>query len=127
LFSLDRCLVYTGLNCIDIKYIVDGTIKSVWFRQVFSLLGVWFRQVFGLLKKCTLFNADFSKTFFNNNKAILNKLLICPKPSHCVGHDTCTCRYNSFLYHLQSSRWAMVLWPKTSKTLFGPVNFSVFI
>jgi hypothetical protein len=27
----------------------------------------------------------------------------------------------------QSSRWAPVLWPKSSKTLFGPVNFSVFI
>ena len=28
---------------------------------------------------------------------------------------------------LQSSRWAPVLWPRTSKTLFGPVNFLVFI
>jgi hypothetical protein len=29
--------------------LVDGTVKSVWFRQVFGLLGVRFRQVFGLL------------------------------------------------------------------------------
>jgi len=29
--------------------------------------------------------------------------------------------------HYQSSRWAPILRPKTSKTLFGPVNFSVFI
>ena len=28
---------------------------------------------------------------------------------------------------LQSSRWELVLWPKTSKTLIGPVIFSVFI
>jgi hypothetical protein len=27
----------------------------------------------------------------------------------------------------QSSRWALVLWPKTIKTLFGPVIISVFI
>jgi hypothetical protein len=27
----------------------------------------------------------------------------------------------------QSSRWAPVLWPKTSKALFGPVNFSIFL
>jgi hypothetical protein len=32
---------------------------------------------------------------------------------------------NSILF--QSSRWAQVLQPKTSKTLFGPINFSVFI
>ena len=30
-----------------------------------------------------------------------------------------------YLY-IQPSRWAPVLWPKTSKTLFRPVNFSVF-
>ena len=29
--------------------LVDGTVKSLWFRQVFGLLGVRFRQVFGLL------------------------------------------------------------------------------
>ena len=27
----------------------------------------------------------------------------------------------------QSSRWAPVFWPKSCKTLLGPVNFSVFI
>ena len=32
-----------------------------------------------------------------------------------------------FLLCVQSSRWALVLLPKTSKTLFWPVNFSVFI
>jgi hypothetical protein len=42
LFSLDRCLVYTGSNSI---HLVDGTVKSVWFRQVFGLLRVLFRQV----------------------------------------------------------------------------------
>ena len=29
--------------------LVDGTVKSLWFRQVFGLLGVRFRQIFGLL------------------------------------------------------------------------------
>jgi hypothetical protein len=28
------------------------------------------------------------------------------------------------IIHTQSSRWALVLWSKTSKTLFGPWNFS---
>jgi hypothetical protein len=37
LFSLDRCLVYTGSNY---RHSVDGTIKSVWIRQVFGLLRV---------------------------------------------------------------------------------------
>ena len=27
------------------KHLVDGTVKSVWFRQVFGLLRVWFGQV----------------------------------------------------------------------------------
>ena len=31
------------------------------------------------------------------------------------------------IVNMQSSRWALVLWPKTSKTLFRSVNFSVFI
>ena len=31
------------------RHLVDGTVKSVWFRQVFGLLRVQFRQVFGLL------------------------------------------------------------------------------
>ena len=35
LFSLDRWLVYTGLNYI--RHLVGGTVKSVWFRQVFGL------------------------------------------------------------------------------------------
>ena len=41
LFSLDRYLVDTGSNYIDIY----GIVKSVWFRQVFSLLRVRFRQI----------------------------------------------------------------------------------
>ena len=32
------------------KHLVDGTVKSVWFRQVFGLFRVQFRQVFGLLR-----------------------------------------------------------------------------
>ena len=31
-------------------HLVDWTVKSVWFRQVFGLLRVLFRQVFGLLR-----------------------------------------------------------------------------
>jgi hypothetical protein len=42
MFTLDRCLVYTGSNYI---HLVDETVKSVWFRQVFSLLRVRFRSV----------------------------------------------------------------------------------
>ena len=30
------------------------------------------------------------------------------------------------IFVLQSSQWALVLWSKTNKTLFGPVIFSVF-
>ena len=41
LFSLDRYLVDTGSNYIDIY----GIVKSVWLRQVFSLLRVRFRQI----------------------------------------------------------------------------------
>ena len=29
--------------------------------------------------------------------------------------------------YIQSSRWALLLRPKTSKTLFGTINFTVFI
>ena len=32
------------------RHLVDETVKSVWFRQVFGLLRVWFRQVLGLLR-----------------------------------------------------------------------------
>ena len=32
------------------RHLVDETVKSVWFRQVFGLLRVWFRQIFGLLR-----------------------------------------------------------------------------
>ena len=46
LFSLDRCLVYTGSNY---THLVDRTVKTVWLRQVFGLLSVQFRQVLGLL------------------------------------------------------------------------------
>jgi hypothetical protein len=35
--------------------------------------------------------------------------------------------FMDFRVMVQSSRWAPVLWPKTSQTLFGPVNFSVYI
>jgi hypothetical protein len=31
-------MVYTGSNY---RHIVDGTVKSVWLRQVFGLLRVW--------------------------------------------------------------------------------------
>ena len=48
LFCLDRYLVYTGSNYI--RHLVGGTVKSVWFRQVFDLLRVRFKQVFGLLR-----------------------------------------------------------------------------
>ena len=41
LFSLDRYLVDTGSNYIDIY----GIVKSVWLRQVFSLFRVRFRQI----------------------------------------------------------------------------------
>ena len=47
LFRLDRCLVYTGPNYIYIHF-VDGTVNSIWYRQVFGLLRVRFRQVFDL-------------------------------------------------------------------------------
>jgi hypothetical protein len=33
LFSLDKCLVYTGSNYIHLVY---GTVKSVWFKHVFG-------------------------------------------------------------------------------------------
>jgi hypothetical protein len=48
LFSLDRYSVYTGSNYL--RQLVDGIVKSGWFRQVFGLLRVRFRQVFGLLR-----------------------------------------------------------------------------
>jgi hypothetical protein len=39
------------------------------------------------------------------------------------------CKWPSLhlFYYNQSSRWAPVFWPKSCKTLLGPVNFSVFI
>jgi hypothetical protein len=37
LFSLDRFKLH--------RHLVDGTVKCVWFRQVFGLLRVRFRQV----------------------------------------------------------------------------------
>ena len=43
LFSLDRYSVYTGSNYL--RQLVDGIVKSGWFRQVFGLLRVRFRQV----------------------------------------------------------------------------------
>ena len=42
-------MVYTGSNYIA-RHLVNGTVKSVWIRQVFDLLRVWFRKVFGLLR-----------------------------------------------------------------------------
>ena len=42
LFSLDRCLVYTGSNY---RHLVDRTVKSVWLMQVFGLLRVRFRHI----------------------------------------------------------------------------------
>ena len=42
LFSLDRFKLH--------RHLVDGTVKCVWFRQVFGLIRVWFRQVFGLIR-----------------------------------------------------------------------------
>ena len=32
------------------SHLIDGTVTSVWFRQVFGLLRVLFRQIFGLLR-----------------------------------------------------------------------------
>ena len=43
LFSLDRYSVYTDSNYL--RQLVDGIVKSGWFRQVFGLLRVRFRQV----------------------------------------------------------------------------------
>jgi len=45
LFSLDRCLVYTGSNYNVHRHLVGRTVKSVWFRQVYGLLRIRFRQV----------------------------------------------------------------------------------
>ena len=44
-------MVYSGFGLNRFKlhrHLVDVTVKSVRFRQVFGLLRVWFRQVFGL-------------------------------------------------------------------------------
>ena len=46
-------MVYSGFGLNRFKlhrHLVDETVKSVWFRQVFGLLRVWFRQVLGLLR-----------------------------------------------------------------------------
>jgi hypothetical protein len=48
LFSWDRYFAYAGFKLQ--RHLVDGAVKSLWFRQVFGLLRVRFRQVFGLLR-----------------------------------------------------------------------------
>jgi hypothetical protein len=45
--SLHNTSLLRELRCCFIadRQLVDGTVKSVWIRQVFGLLRVWFRQV----------------------------------------------------------------------------------
>ena len=78
LFSLDRFKLH--------RHLVDGTVKCVWFRQVFGLIRVWFRQVFGLIRvlfrqvslyMIYLINTngnkyDFDEGYFRNMLCALN-------------------------------------------------------
>ena len=46
---------------------------------------------------------------------------------YCIQHYMQFCKIHTFLVRvMQSSTWAPVLRPKTSKTLFGQVNYSAF-
>ena len=49
---LHRCLVYTGSKYIYNVHLVDGTVKSVWFRQLFGLLRVRFHCIWIFLWMC---------------------------------------------------------------------------
>ena len=71
LFSLDRYSVYTGSNY---RQLVDrdGIVKSVWFRQVFSLHRVRFRQV-SLYKLSDLQSNLYIKDTQGNQKMCLYK------------------------------------------------------
>ena len=55
--------------------LVDGTVKSVWFRQVFGLLGVWFRQVSLYIDVITGEDVlSCKKCFVNHNKYVFGIL-----------------------------------------------------
>ena len=56
------------------------------------------------------------------NKTRLNSIRVSRSCSNSVNYFNWYC-WNIFILY-QSSRWALVLRPKTSKTLFGPVHFS---
>ena len=70
LFSLDRFKLH--------RHLVDGTVKCVWFRQVFGLIRVLFRQV--LLYMIYLINTngnkyDFERTWWR----LFQKHVVCTK------------------------------------------------
>jgi hypothetical protein len=55
--------------------LVDGTVKSLWFRQVFGLLGVWFRQVSLYIDVITGEDVlSCKKCFVNHNKYVFGIL-----------------------------------------------------
>jgi hypothetical protein len=51
-YDRHRCLVYTGSKYIYNVHLVDGIVKSVWFRQLFGLLRVRFHCIWIFLWMC---------------------------------------------------------------------------
>ena len=54
-----------GLHGLKLhRHLVDGAVKSVWFRQVFDLHRVWFRQVSMYLQVVKCCNIDIKVADF---------------------------------------------------------------
>ena len=79
-------MVYSGFGLNRFKlhrHLVDETVKSVWFRQVFGLLRVWFRQVLGLLRVWFRQVFGLLRVWF---RQVFDLLRVRFRQFHCISH-----------------------------------------